>query len=228
MVWLHEQGCAEDFNGAPDTCWAVACREAGSPPDMILWQEIPPFTGYHKTIAIRAWIDDEGWMEWPGGECPVQNEWADVILRGGRFFVGRPARYTGGHWRHMGNSSDIIAWRIDDRWPHMPGHPAVGYEPSGLVKASPHLLACLEPVDEHFISFLNEEPAVAGRLRRGVIHGRSSDTQEVHIACGSLIFPGRLKREIGMPAVPKKIRTTGSIFIPAGSTGSLLHHMGRM
>lgn len=48
------------------------------------------------------------WIEWKGGECPVdEKSYVVCELRGGHRSITEAWRYS---WRHYGNSSDIIAY----------------------------------------------------------------------------------------------------------------------
>lgn len=54
----------------------------------------------------------EGWIKWSGGECPVpQNAHVAVWLRSGvESWAERPADLF--RWSHIGNSGDIVAYRL--------------------------------------------------------------------------------------------------------------------
>lgn len=65
------------------------------------WKDIPP---------VEPWTDD--WIEWNGGECPVA---ASAIVQrkyrdGADGFMKAPAAYF--RWTHLGEDSDIIAYRV--------------------------------------------------------------------------------------------------------------------
>jgi hypothetical protein len=53
-----------------------------------------------------------GWIEWKGGDCPVdKGEVVDLEFRGGKLVKNR--RNPGGHrWEHYDNCGDIIAYRV--------------------------------------------------------------------------------------------------------------------
>jgi len=53
-----------------------------------------------------------GWIEWPGGECPVPLDTVvEYRLRSGR---ARMLRATGLYWQHDGGYDDTIAYRVVD------------------------------------------------------------------------------------------------------------------
>lgn len=82
---------------------------------------------FHQTILSRAEYfhlypapGDDGWIEWKGGECPVEKgALVDVIWRSGIERVGVKALHIGGaghqFWVADGMVNDIIAYR-----PHNP------------------------------------------------------------------------------------------------------------
>lgn len=94
------------------------------------------FTGvklanWHQTILSRAEYfhlypspDADGWIEWKGGECPVEKgTLVDVIWRNGTERAGVKALHIGGaghrFWVADGMVNDIIAYRL-----HKPGQAA--------------------------------------------------------------------------------------------------------
>lgn len=55
--------------------------------------------------------DDDGWIDWAGGECPVEPErLVDIKLRDGLIFCGMDA--DGWRWSDIGHNADIIAYRL--------------------------------------------------------------------------------------------------------------------
>lgn len=53
----------------------------------------------------------DGWIDWAGGECPVEPErLVDVKLRDGSIFCGMDA--DGWRWSDIGHNADIIAYRL--------------------------------------------------------------------------------------------------------------------
>lgn len=74
---------------------------------------------YEAALAAK----NEGWIEWGGGECPVEKgTLIDVKWRDGRIDNGIQAKVSHGHespnkrnaisWRHFGIAHDIIAYRL--------------------------------------------------------------------------------------------------------------------
>lgn len=62
---------------------------------------------------------DDGWIEWTGGECPVEPETrVDVVFRDGAqwdsYFAGHldDLDATMSCWRHTADDGDIIAYRV--------------------------------------------------------------------------------------------------------------------
>lgn len=51
-----------------------------------------------------------GWMEWKGGECPVPKE--APILYTTKVVTAEPCRAGACSWEHIGNDSDILAYRL--------------------------------------------------------------------------------------------------------------------
>lgn len=62
---------------------------------------------YEAALAVK----NEGWIEWGGGECPVNpSEMVDVIFgHGGRMSTNIADCWR---WNHGGTDSDIIAYRL--------------------------------------------------------------------------------------------------------------------
>lgn len=62
--------------------------------------------------------DDDGWIEWKGGKCPVvKGTLIDQKLRDGRVYrgsrVGDFGNCTRGmFWRHDGDNSEVVAYRL--------------------------------------------------------------------------------------------------------------------
>lgn len=75
--------------------------------------------GWHQTILSRAEYfhlylapDADGWIEWSGGECPVDGDCiVSYKMRDAATFKrGEPAREV--RWAHNGAATDIIAYRM--------------------------------------------------------------------------------------------------------------------
>jgi len=72
-------------------------------------EPVKSFEPEHTWVA-DAPIDD-GWIEWKGGECPVEiGTPIDLKFRDGALWLNDIASYL--DWRHMGDSRDIIAYRV--------------------------------------------------------------------------------------------------------------------
>lgn len=73
-------------------------------------------------------VPEHGWHEWNGGEPPFKNGEVDVRLRSGRIIfyrgvIGIGGRNNpGGNWIHLGEKTDIIAYRRHEAevWPGDP------------------------------------------------------------------------------------------------------------
>lgn len=73
---------------------------------------------WHQTILSRdeyfhlySAPDAEGWIEWCGGECPVDgNEIVDIRYSESREEFGIKAKFR--RWNHARNKGDIIAYRL--------------------------------------------------------------------------------------------------------------------
>jgi hypothetical protein len=62
---------------------------------------------------------NDGWIEWKGGECPVDaGTLIDIRHRDGKKFIKEEALNFSGHaysWIHMNKCGDIIAYRLHKR-----------------------------------------------------------------------------------------------------------------
>ena len=73
---------------------------------------------WHQTILSRAEYfhlypapDADGWIEWKGGECPVDgNEIIDIRYPESREEFGAKAKFR--RWNHARDKGDIIAYRL--------------------------------------------------------------------------------------------------------------------
>lgn len=73
---------------------------------------------HHQTVLSRAEYfhlypapDANGWIEWNGGECPVDgNEIIDIRYPESREEFGTKAKFR--RWNHARNKGDIIAYRL--------------------------------------------------------------------------------------------------------------------
>jgi hypothetical protein len=59
--------------------------------------------------AYRASLQNDGWNEWKGGECPVRTPVVEVRFRDGDTDTRTPDEFS---WRHLYGAYDIIAWRL--------------------------------------------------------------------------------------------------------------------
>ena len=101
-------------------------------------------------IVADAVRDADGWIEWKGGECPVD---VDALvcckLRSGRVSI---TPYHAGilSWRHNGNAADIIAYRL-----HKPEQVKPGFCESVVrsipepekIKELAEIMGCNEDID---------------------------------------------------------------------------------
>ena len=72
---------------------------------------VPPFPvgGWKRAIWKRKPKQDDGWIEWAGGEAPIKKgTHAQAKLRNGETISGRG--YW--RWRHLECYNDIVAYRI--------------------------------------------------------------------------------------------------------------------
>ena len=80
--------------------------------------ECTKLPNWHQTILSRdeyfhlySAPDAEGWIEWKGGECPVDgNEIIDIRYPDSREEFGTKAKFR--RWNHCGDKGDIIAYRL--------------------------------------------------------------------------------------------------------------------
>jgi hypothetical protein len=66
--------------------------------------------------AIKAVVGHNGWVQWAGGECPVDS---DAIVEV-RYRKTNPYQYNNDragdfYWAHTGSCGDIIAYRVHDK-----------------------------------------------------------------------------------------------------------------
>lgn len=85
-------------------CWAAAWSKATARAEASLAEPQP---------------DADGWIPWPGGECPVLNmSRVDVVHRNGDIFLDRFAGYAQAKtWTHDDHPRDIIAYRVVEAQP---------------------------------------------------------------------------------------------------------------
>ena len=75
------------------------------------WVPPVPKEGWERAIWKRKQKQDDGWIEWRGGECPVDPGAAVRVQFRGPYFESWPAAGFW-RWRHDGNDCDIVAYRI--------------------------------------------------------------------------------------------------------------------
>jgi len=102
-MWEYVKGSEADFEGAPE--WAVYVETTGRTPNHIIWfseghRVGDRYTSNHDltgvfelhsgdeetpiVIAERRKVDEGGWIQWSGGECPVsENILVDVMFDDG-------------------------------------------------------------------------------------------------------------------------------------------------
>lgn len=107
----------ESDKGEPNH--AQCCAEAGG--DVSIcdcvnkdWFYLAPH--HHHTTDTCRQIDNDGWIEWGSGECPVGNLFSDtVMVIEVRFRTGNTERSSRSEfysWEHHERATDIIAYRI--------------------------------------------------------------------------------------------------------------------
>lgn len=90
------------------------CQITPLPPAESAPAVIPPPPEYDPaSVAFAgAQVDADGWIKWEGGECPVRPDTrVHVQLRNGRR-LSEPAFARRLIWRHVGDGTDIIAYRV--------------------------------------------------------------------------------------------------------------------
>jgi len=116
-VWFGEAGSEPEYvaaSGSFHCYWSMVVDRFSA----------KKFDNWHQTILSRAEYfylypapDADGWIEWKGGECPVEKgTLVDVIWRSGIERVGVKALHIGGaghqFWVADGMVNDIIAYRL--------------------------------------------------------------------------------------------------------------------
>lgn len=68
--------------------------------------------------ASKAVVGHDGWIQWAGGECPVDS---DAIVEV-KYRIPKPYQYNNYNdragdfdWEHIGSNADIIAYRLHDQ-----------------------------------------------------------------------------------------------------------------
>ncbi len=89
----------------------IMARENARLEEALVWHEkrqMPEQAGCRKEDTQ---LPDDGWIEWKGGECPIEDRtWiVEIKFRDGE----TDKRHAGGYrWVHYGKYNDIIAYRI--------------------------------------------------------------------------------------------------------------------
>lgn len=59
---------------------------------------------------------EAGWVEHDGGPCPVEpDDWVHFIFRDGDGGQSAAHRMPAAVWKHLGDDSDIIAYRLEPK-----------------------------------------------------------------------------------------------------------------
>lgn len=110
-IRFRNGGCEPDFY--PESDVDIECRVPN-----------PYYEDESRYIITREQYEaalsakNEGWIEWGGGECPIENGFlVDVNLRNGRTEYAQKAHFAGGYasypfWRSDNAGGDIIAYRL--------------------------------------------------------------------------------------------------------------------
>lgn len=97
--------------------WTGACRDErdieSDPQGLLI---VPP----GEPLYAEAKADDQGWIEWSGGDCPVAPDViVDIKLRARRS-PEAGVQAGGCRWDNLNRSSDIVAYRVADVKPQKP------------------------------------------------------------------------------------------------------------
>jgi len=90
---------------------------------------LKPFASYvpgtcapEDSLVLRPGVENDGWIVWHGGECPVApNLTVKADLRSG---AGTTTIAGDLRWDHMGFGGDIVRYRVVTPTPAQPGSPA--------------------------------------------------------------------------------------------------------
>lgn len=123
--WRNGEFAAQDGNGGVggydvkpewDSLAKYWWREAWGE-----WFRADKIKNHHQTVLSRAEYfhlypspDADGWIEWSGGECPVDGDALVVckVRTGKEFRNGKKIKASILRWRHTGGMTDIIAYRL--------------------------------------------------------------------------------------------------------------------
>lgn len=121
-LWAVQDNCIAFFLGGKpeyksgDRCWYSNCLDGACIGTITRGEKV---TNWHQTILSREEYyqaypkaDDDGWIEWNGGECPVSGD--DIVdvaysTYGAKSFS---AAANSLRWSKRGFGGDIIAYRL--------------------------------------------------------------------------------------------------------------------
>jgi hypothetical protein len=75
----------------------------------------PAPANIYEVLDAAATPSDDGWIEWAGGECPVDPDTkVQTQYRNGRLGFPKPARSKAIDWHHAhdGSGWDLVAYRV--------------------------------------------------------------------------------------------------------------------
>ena len=129
---IHENGGWRDgVEFSVSTCDGVVIGSGGKPRYTTKYGWVANGGFYEDRIKLRSYLknwhqtivsrdeyfhlspapDADGWIEWNGGECPVDgNEIIDIRYPESREEFGAKAKFR--RWNHARNKGDIIAYRL--------------------------------------------------------------------------------------------------------------------
>ncbi|GKL63096.1 hypothetical protein NUKP61_45810 [Klebsiella variicola] len=100
------------FGGLSDSVYVIYSKDDGS---LFFdatnhWLEAGEGGG---VVVFRECVTDDGWIDWPGGECPLKSPaTVDIMKRSGNFIMYRSPQSIGANWVHDGSMRDIVAYRV--------------------------------------------------------------------------------------------------------------------
>lgn len=112
--WLWEQKLANSSKFTSPVSPGDTIGYWASDSNELKWVTIKPDeliikSAYDKDVALK---DKDGFIPWAGGECPVQhNIKVDLKFRDGEQ-SSRKLHAGIYYWRHLGNGSDIVAYKV--------------------------------------------------------------------------------------------------------------------
>lgn len=120
-LWAVQDSCIAFFLGGKpkyksgDRCWYSNSIDGACVGTITRDEKV---TNWHQTcLGIEEYYqaypkaDADGWIEWKGGECPVEaSDEVDTKHRVGRVDIRRYANSA--WWNHTGGHGDIVAYRL--------------------------------------------------------------------------------------------------------------------